>query len=113
MDFATADRQELINIAVKAIDKDWKDYSNVAYKNAGVIVSDIIPEGAIQMQLFDPIDRVRQASLAKAIDEINRKNGQRTVHVAVEGNGIDEMHKRQFLSRQFTTNINDIIEVKL
>lgn len=113
LDFATADRQELIDLAVKTIDEDWITDCKVAYKNAGVIVSNIISEGAIQMQLFDPIDRARQASLAKAIDEINRKNGQRTVHVAVEGNGIDKLLKREFLSRQFTTNINDIIEVKL
>ena len=40
---------------------------------------------AIQTNLFDPIDRAKQARLAAAIDAINRRNGHYTVKVAIQG----------------------------
>ena len=83
-----------------------------AFKKAGVILWNIIPQQQVQQDLFDPIDRQKQASLMKAVDAINRKNGHNQIRVAVQGTDIRYGLKREYLSKQYTTNINDIIVAK-
>ncbi|MBO5001190.1 MAG: DUF4113 domain-containing protein, partial [Prevotella sp.] len=82
------------------------------YKKAGVIVWDTCPDNAIQGNLFDTVDRKKQAALAKAIDEINRKNGHNTIRMAIQGYSKNWHLKNEYISRQYTTNIKDIIRVK-
>ena len=54
----------------------------------------------------------KQKALAKAIDEINRKNGHNSIRVAVQGYDKKWHLKNEYVSKQYTTNINDIIVVK-
>ena len=54
----------------------------------------------------------KQAVLAKAIDEFNRKNGHNTVQVAVQGFEKTWHLKNEYLSKQYTTNLDDMIVVK-
>ena len=107
----TNDLQEIVSTAVKALRAEWPNHQYY-YKKAGVMVWDICRDDAIQTALFDPIDRSKQAALAKAIDEINRKNGHNMVRVAVQGYRKNWHLKNEYISRQFTTNINQIIKVK-
>ncbi|MCR5574581.1 MAG: Y-family DNA polymerase [Bacteroidaceae bacterium] len=107
----TNNLQEIVSTAVKALRTEWKP-GNFFYKKAGVMVWDICRDDAIQTALFDPIDRSKQASLAKAIDEINRKNGHNMVRVAVQGYSKNWHLKNEYLSRQYTTNLDQIIEAK-
>ena len=83
-----------------------------AYKKAGVILWDISSCLQIQQDLFDPINREKQAALMKAIDAINKKNGRDKIRVAVQGTDFRFGLKREFLSKQYTTNIKDIIVAK-
>lgn len=69
-------------------------------------------ENAIQTSLFDTIDRSKQTVLIKAIDEINRKNGHDTVKVAIQGTNKRYHLKCEHISRQFTTNLNEILKVR-
>lgn len=85
---------------------------HIPIQKAGVIVWDICPDSAIQTNLFDTIDREKQARLAAAIDAINRKNGYNTVKVAVQGNGKSWHLKCEHITRQYTTNLKEIIQVK-
>ena len=66
----------------------------------------------IQADLFDEVDRKKQAALAKAVDEINRKNGHNTIRMAVQGYSKNWHLKNEYISKQYTTNINDIITAK-
>ena len=50
--------------------------------------------------------------MAKAIDEINRKNGHNKIRVAVQGNEKGWQLKREYISKQYTTNLNDVIVLK-
>lgn len=77
-----------------------------------MIVSDICPDNAIQTDLFDPIDREKQARLAAAVDAVNRKNGYNTVKTAVQGTDKRWHMKHEHESKRYTTNLNDIIEVR-
>ena len=82
------------------------------FKKAGVILWQISPAHPRQQDLFDPIDRSKQKALMEAIDAINRKNGHGTIRQAVQGTDCRFDLKREYMSKQFTTNIHDILKVK-
>ena len=83
------------------------------YKKAGIIGWNIVPDSAIQTNLFDTIDRDKQSRLAAAIDAINRKNGHNTIKVAVQATSNKSWSlKCEHISKQYTTKISDIITVK-
>ena len=106
---------EIVGTAINLLKKNLHRHNGLpfAYKKAGVILWNIVPRTAIQQDLFDPIDRKRQAMLTKAIDEINRKNGFNTVRLASQGTDIRFGLLREHISKQFTTNINDVLVVKV
>ena len=109
----TNDHQELVSVAVKMLRDDWKDGDSYFYKKAGVIVWGISRDNAIQTNLFDTVNREKQAALAKAIDEINRKNGHNKIRVAVQGNEKGWQLKKEYISKQYTTNLDDVIVLKV
>ena len=82
------------------------------FKKAGVILWQISPDHPRQQDLFDPIDRSRQKALMEAIDAINRKNGYGTIRQAIQGTNCRFDLKCEYMSKQFTTNIHDILKVK-
>ena len=82
------------------------------FKKAGVILWQISPAHPRQQDLFDPIDRSKQKKLMEAIDAINRKNGYGTIRQAIQGTDCRFDLKREYMSKQFTTNIHDILKVK-
>ena len=108
----TNDLRELVSVSVGALRSQWDASATFFYKKAGVIVWDICPSGTVQGDLFDTIDRAKQARLAAAIDAINRKNGYNTVKVAVQGTDTSWRMKHEHESRKYTTNIDDVIKVK-
>ena len=91
----------------------WKEDAHYYYKKAGVIVWGISRDTAIQGNLFDTIDREKQTALAKAIDAINQKNGHNKIRVAVQGNEKSWRLKREYISQQYTTNLNEVIVLKV
>ena len=82
------------------------------FKKAGVILWQISPDHPRQQDLFDPIDRSKQKKLMETIDAINRKNGYGTIRQAIQGTDCRFDLKREYMSKQFTTNIHDILKVK-
>ena len=109
---ATADQQELVAAAVQALRAEWEGDGKHHYKKAGVIAWNTCPATAVQANLFDPVDRGRQARLAAAIDAINSRNGRGTVRVAVQGWGRGWSMKREHASPNYTTDISQIIKVR-
>ena len=97
----TNDQQEIIHAAITLLRADWD--RSATYTAAS----------AIQTNLFDPIDRAKQARLAAAIDAINRRNGHDTVKVAIQGTAPKNWGlKQEHISQQYTTNLLEIIKVK-
>ena len=108
----TNDVMELVSGAVKTLRNKWhSEIDCYFYKKAGVIVWDICSDSAVQGDLFDTVDREKRTALAKAIDEINRKNGFNAVRMAVQGYDMKWRLKCEHVSKRFTTNINEIIDV--
>ena len=108
----TANQQELVSTVMAMLRSDWKDDGIYWYKKAGVIVWDICRDNAIQTSLFDTLDRKRQAALSKAIDAINRKHGHNTLRMAVQGTSKSWHLKNEHISRNYTTNIDEVIVIK-
>lgn len=108
----TNDHQEIVAMAVRMLRDAWKNDECYWYKKSGVIVWNICKDEAIQGNLFDTVNREKQAALAKAIDEINRKNGHNTIRVAVQGFEKKWHLKNEYISKQYTTNLDDVIVVK-
>lgn len=108
---ATNGLEEIVAKAVELLNEHWVD-GMFFYKKAGVIVSGITSSSFRQTYLFDNINRERQESLNCAIDEINRRNGHNMVKIAVQGTNNNWKLKNTHLTKHYTTNINETIEVK-
>ncbi len=83
----------------------------VAYKRAGVILSDISSKSGIQTDLFDANDRDRHDRLMKAVDALNERFGRHRLVTAAEGFEPFKMN-RNHLSPRYTTDWAQIIKVK-
>ena len=99
---------EIISAALGMLRPMLRPDAGYAYKRAGVLLWNICPQNAVQQYLFDPVDRVKQRALVKAIDAINIRNGHDKVRVAVQGTDVRFGLKCEYISRQYTTNINDL-----
>lgn len=78
------------------------------YKKAGVIITEITYN--VQHNLFDTVDRAKRDRLMSAIDSINGKHG-KSVKLAVLGNGTSWKLKQEQLSKHYTTNLGEVIEI--
>ncbi len=108
----TNDMQELVSSAVGLLKRAWVK-GNYHYKKAGVLVWNISSDNAVQTCLFDPVDRERQARLSAAVESINLRNGHEAVRLAVQGQRKKWHFKCEHITRQYTTNLKDVIRVKL
>jgi len=111
LSFYTSDMAEITSYCRLALDSIYIDA--LEYKRAGVVLMDITDEAYVMRDLFDPVDRERQARLSKALDAIMIRNGREAVKVAAEGSGYKPNIIQEHLSRRYTTNLNEIIEVKI
>jgi len=110
LSFFTSDLAEIIGYCRKALDAIYIEKAE--YKRAGVVLLDLLPEEYAPRDLFDPIDRDKQSRLLKALDEIVSKNGREAIKLAVQGNGYKPNIKQEYLSKRYTTNLDEIIEIK-
>ena len=85
---------------------------SLRFKKAGVILWQIAPSTPREQDLFDPINHERPKALMAAIDAINHKNGYGTIRQAIQGTDCRFDLKREYMSKRFTTDISDILEVK-
>lgn len=109
--YYTADMAEIISYSRKALDSIYKD--GLEYKRAGVILLDLTKEEYISRDLFDPIDREKRNRLSKALDEIASKHGREIIKIAIEGEGYKSNIRQEHLSKRYTTNLDEIINIKI
>ena len=77
----TQDTVQITRSALEMLNKIYR--SGFLYKRMGIVLSNIIPNSAVQLDLFDQKDVGRSGKLMKAIDEINRRFGEETIHSAI------------------------------
>ena len=105
----TNDVAELIHYARLALKSIYKD--GYQYKKAGAIVMDLEPQNSVQQNLFDERDRIKHEKVLEVLDKVHKKYGTRILKVAAQGTGKKWALKSEYLSKQYTTNPDDFIEI--
>ena len=108
LDVPTSDLRELAGAAYEALKSIYRPH--YGFKKAGVTLS-MISHEAVQGSLFDHVDREKQAQLLKAIDSIQQKMGADLIRVASQ-NSVGKVMLHQFRSPNFTTQWDELLEVK-
>ena len=118
LDVPASSTQEIVSAALKAFRTIYRE--GYKYKKAGVIVSGINPSDAVQGSIFDFDDEVRQKHdrISKVIDEVNAlgqssSSGRSLLRLATQrpGHYADGI-RSDFRSRLYTTDLDDVIEVR-
>lgn len=102
---------EIIKYALKGFDIIFKEGYN--YLKCGVIVSDLVPEDKVQSSLFDECDRKKNKTAMQAMDKVNQRLGKEMVRLSVQGFEKRYRLKSEYLSSHFTTDISQVLEVKI
>jgi DNA polymerase V len=109
LESASSNTSELIRYVLKALDLIFKD--GFEYMKAGVTVSDLVPEQILQQAMFDQSNRARNKLLMQAMDAVNLSMGKETIRMAVQGSKTNCRRRADHLSRNYTTNIEQILKV--
>ena len=107
--FPTSDVREIVKASLAGLRQIFR--KGFGYKQAGVTISNIY-NGVLPMELFDAVNRPKQELLLRSLDEIKQKYGHSAVGVAVQTDSSGAMN-RKHTSPCYTTNISDIITVKV
>jgi DNA polymerase V len=102
---------EIIKYAIKGLDIIFKDGYN--YLKCGVIAVDIVPDEKVQASMFDPSDRKKNKTIMEAMDKVNKTLGKEIVRLSVQGFEKRYRLKTEYLSAHYTTDINQILKVKI
>ncbi len=105
----TNDTAEIVGHALTLLRRDYRQ--GFYYKKAGVTLWDITSETLAQADLFDPIDRIKQRSIMRTIDDINRKNGKDFIHLGTQSHQTGQHVRSDHRSRRYTTDLRDVITV--
>lgn len=107
----TQDSRDIINAAVKCLDKIWKDGHR--FQKAGVMLGDFFSQGVVQLNLFDDnAPRAGSNRLMEVLDHLNAKDGRETLYFAGQGVQRQWQMKREMLSPRYTTRFDDLLKVK-
>ncbi|MBN2173593.1 MAG: Y-family DNA polymerase [Bacteroidales bacterium] len=105
----TNNTQELLHYAVLALKALYK--KGYKYKKSGVIVSDVIPQMGMQVDLWSNKNRAKLDKISKLIDDINNKAGMEKIKFAIQGTENGWKMRQHNLSPHYTTRWSDILQV--
>ncbi len=102
---------EIISYALKGFDFIFKEGYN--YLKCGVMALDIVPANRVQASLFDQLDRKKNKTVMDAMDKVNKSLGNEIVRLSSQGFEKRYRLKTEYLSSHFTTDMNQILKVKI
>lgn len=108
--FPTNSAIELSEFAVQALKQIFRE--GYAYKKAGVIVMDFTPVQNQQLNIFVN-SNPKHGKLMQAVDHINRLQGPQKVRLATQDMKRIWKMKQEKLSPRYSTNLHDIITIKI
>jgi DNA polymerase V len=111
LETASNNTAEIIKHASKGFDMIFKE--GFRYMKCGVIVNELVPEDQVQHSMYDTANRPRAKTVMTALDRINRSLGKEIVRFAVQGFEKKYRLKAEWVSPRYTTNINEILKVKI
>ena len=92
----TNNTPEIVHYALIALRNIYR--KGYFFKKAGVIIIDIVPDSAIQQNMFDNVDRERQKKLMKVVDRLNSGFNRNNLTLAVQGGRRKWKLKQELLS---------------
>jgi DNA polymerase V len=113
---ASADTGELIRYALQGLQQIFQN--GYAYKKAGVILQEIIPEHQVQTSLFDTTDRGKSKKLMQALDKLNSKMGKNEWAenmISYAAGGIEKNWKMTLSQKspRYSTHWKELLKVKI
>jgi DNA polymerase V len=109
--FASNSTLTISNTAIDMLKKIHLGNENLKFKKAGVIVTEFIAENKKQLQLFDE-ENPKHLVLMQVMDKLNTKIGETKVKLATQNLNLTWNMKQNHLSPRYTTNFNDILEIR-
>jgi DNA polymerase V len=102
---------EMVAIAMRGLKLIFRN--GYTYKKAGVMVSGLVPEGEVQMDLFAMNEnrRVLERKAMTALDHLNRRMGRDTVKVGKQGYNRSWHLRQERRSRRYTTRWEELLDV--
>lgn len=106
---ATNNTQEIVHYALIALQQIYQ--KGYWFKKAGVILMEVVPDGAVQQDLFDTVDREKQTRLMEVVDKLNSGFTRNNLTLAIQGGHRKWKLKQELLSPCYTTRLTDIIKI--
>ena len=108
LSFASNSSITISNLAVKMLKSIFQE--GEIYKKAGVIVTEIIPENQKQLHLFEE-ENPKHLKLMQVMDAYHKKTGERKIRLGSQDLQRTWKMKQDHLSKRYTTNFNEILEI--
>jgi len=108
--FATSLTNLLIEHAMPLVDNLYRRGSK--YLKAGVILGGIVPDNAVQFNLFEPPPGANEKILMKMIDNINFSMRNDVLKFASSGTKRDWKMRQELRSKRFTTRWDELYKVR-
>ena len=107
--YATNSSITLSKYAVWGLRKIFKE--GIHYKKAGVMIMGLVPTATRQLPLFGG-EEVKHLAVMQALDRIHKRFGPHQMKLANQDLQRTWKMKQEHLSKRYTTEINEIIQVK-
>ena len=108
---ASNNSAELIRYALKGLGIIYQ--KNYRFMKCGVIVQELVPEESVQGSLFDESHTAKHKQLMAAMDKVNASLGKETVKMGAQGFKKRYKLRADHLSQKYTTDINQIVKIKI
>lgn len=105
------DNASIIKAALKGL--DLIHHAGYNYKKVGIVVMDLVPDDSVQSAMFCNAPGAKKKQLMQAVDSINRLKGKETIRMGIQMGGKKYRLRANHLSRQYTTNIDELPEITL
>ena len=104
----TSDTMALVGEAVRLLCPLWR--GGHRYHKAGVVVSDLVPQGRQPGVMFASRDPVRSTKVMQLLDAVNERHGRGMLRVLAAGTGKAWSPRHERLSPCYTTRRPEILE---
>jgi len=107
--YATNSSLTIAKYATKAVTQIFK--KGINYKRAGVIVTGLVTTDNHQLDMFES-ENPKHKPLMKTIDNLNKKYGGNKLKLAYQDLEKTWKMRQEHLSKQYTTQFNEILIIK-
>lgn len=103
---------DILKASLLCLEKIYRP--GVLFKKAGIFATDLVVDQPVRRTLFHKLtedEEQKQKTLMQTIDNINRRYGQETIHVARYGFKQNWRMKTEHRSPRYTTVWNEILKI--